>query len=39
MFAYTCIKVVTGKYNEIPLSLWLIDLFSVFMLGIEYGVI
>ncbi len=38
LFAYTLIKVVNGKYSEIPLSLWLIDLFSVFLLAIEYGV-
>ncbi len=39
LLAYTLIKVIKGKNNEIPLSLWLIDLFSVFMLAIEYGII
>ena len=39
LFAYTLIKVVTGKNRDIPLSLWLIDLFSLFMLAIEYGII
>ena len=39
LLAYTLIKVIKGKNNEIPISLWLIDLFSVFMLAIEYGII
>ncbi len=39
LLAYTLIKVIKGKNNEIPLSLWLIDLFSVFMLAIEYGIL
>jgi len=39
LFAFTLIKVINGKNREIPFSLWLIDLFSVFMLAIEYGVI
>jgi len=39
LFAYTLIKLVKGEKKEIPLSLILIDLFSIVMLGIEYGIV
>jgi len=39
LLAYTLIKLTKGKSNEIPLGLILIDIFSIIMLGIEYGII
>jgi AGZA family xanthine/uracil permease-like MFS transporter len=39
LFAYTIIKIVNGKMSDIPLSLWIVNLFSVFMLAIEYGIL
>ncbi len=39
LLAYTLIKVAAGQKQKIPLSLWIIDLFSIIMLAIEYGVI
>lgn len=37
--SYTLIKAVSGKWKEIPLSLWVVDVFSMLMLAIEYGLI
>jgi len=39
MFAYTLIKLAKGKKKEVPVSLIIIDLVSVVMLAIEYGMI
>jgi AGZA family xanthine/uracil permease-like MFS transporter len=39
MLAFTVIKLVKGKTNEITWGLILIDLFSILVLGIEYGII
>jgi AGZA family xanthine/uracil permease-like MFS transporter len=39
MLAYTVIKLVEKKYDEVSFNLILIDIFSVFMLLIEYGVL
>ena len=37
--SYTLIKAVKGKWKEIHPALWVVDLFSILMLGIEYGLI
>jgi AGZA family xanthine/uracil permease-like MFS transporter len=37
LLSYTLIKLVRGKAKEIPLMLFLIDLFALPMLAIEYG--
>ena len=38
MLAFTVIKLVKGKTSEITWSLIIIDLFSILVLGIEYGI-
>ncbi len=39
LLAYTLIKLIKGKKEELPVSLIIIDLFSVLMLAIEYGLL
>ena len=39
LLSYTLIKLVRGKANEIPFALYIIDIFALLMLGIEYGLI
>jgi AGZA family xanthine/uracil permease-like MFS transporter len=39
LLSHTLIKCVNGKAKDIPVMLWIIDIFSILMLAIEYGIL
>lgn len=39
LLSYSFIKIFTGKAKQIPITLWIINLFSLLMLAIEYNII
>ncbi len=39
LLSYTLIKLITGKYSELSITLIIIDIFALVMLSIEYGLI
>ncbi len=39
LLSYTIIRLIAGKYKELPITLYVINLFSLLMLAIEYGLL